>query len=162
FARLGEHDASRRLMHRAETTLSGDKEAHRLLFQSFHYRIRQVLDGEPCRGPLPAEITMQLAPLRKARKENETDQVYVVDSLRSISRILEQEQRLLPYRHVQAGNSELGRVAAEVPDITDRNEISNLLLALVKAASKGAKGHESRVKALILALEQAPRVGEDF
>ena len=161
FARLGEQDKSQRLQKRAETALSGGPEAHRLLFQSFRHRIQQALDGEPCRGPLPAAITEQLEPLRKARKENEPDQVYVVDSLRSISRILEPEQRMDPYRHVQAKDGEWERLAAEAPDITDRNELSNRLLALLKIVPRGAQSQD-RIKALRLALEQAPRIGEGF
>jgi hypothetical protein len=162
FARLGEHDEARRFLQKARTALAGDKEAHRLLLDSFHHRIRQALDGEPCQGPLPPEITGRLEPLRKARKPNEPDQAYVVDSLRAISRILEPEQRLYAYRYVQIQDGELGRMAAEAPDITDRNELSHRLLALLKAVPRGAQGQQTRIKALSLALEQAPRIGEDF
>lgn len=162
FALLGENDESHHLLKSAEAALAGGSEAHRLLFQSFRYRIRQALEGKPCRGPLPAEITEQLLPLRKARKATEPDQAYVVDSLRSISRILEPEQKVHPYRHIEADSGELGRLAAEAPDIADRNELSNRLLALLKTLPKGPQNQELHLRALVLALQQGPRIGEEF
>src|SRR5258708_5134523 len=55
LARLGEGDASRRLLQRASASLAQHNDVHKLLLTGFRYRIEQALGGKPHDGPLPGE-----------------------------------------------------------------------------------------------------------
>jgi hypothetical protein len=166
LARLGELDASRRLLRRATAELSKEDDAHQFLLAGFRYRIEQALAGRQHRGPLPAEQLEYLELLPKEPEPQRGRSVaarYIVDRMRKTSRILEPDQQIDPYRHFTArvaGTFE--RELALLPDILDVKEVAAKVLELLKKTSKGASGSETRARVLRAGLDQAPRVGEEF
>jgi hypothetical protein len=166
LAKLGETEACNRLRERATTELIGEGEAHEFLLQAYDYRIRQALDGKPHAGPLPAEQMDYLAELMRQRKEAKetsgTGPVYVIDRLRWLSRILEPDQRVEPYRHTTPFMNDLERAVRELPDMADRDQLAERVRGLLHRVPKGKDAPEVRARVLRAALDQAPRVGEDF
>jgi hypothetical protein len=169
MARLGEHGTCRELLQRASAELAGkdwgDKaEVHSFLLQAFHYRITQALEGKPHGGPLPPE---QLEYLDAMEKEGGRSgkggglNRYAIDRLRKQSRILEPDQDLDPYRHLKARKTFEKELAA-LPDVVDREEVAARLLRLFQEVRGGQGANEARAFILTEALNQAPRIGEDF
>ncbi len=163
LARLGEIQASRRLLRRASAELAERDDAHKTLLAGFEYRIEQALAGKPHGGPLPAEQLEYLELLSRERRSNETDLRYVVDRMRSISRVLEPDQQINPYRRILATTD--GDLAAELallPDVLDAKQVAERVRLLLRQPPKKAAGPEGRALVLRAGLDQAPRVGEDF
>jgi hypothetical protein len=166
LARLGEVEACNRLCERAKAALVDTGPAHEFLLEAYCYRIRQALEGKPHRGPLPAE-QMEYLPLiaeeRKQIGEKEgTGAVYVIDRLRALSRVLEPDQEVEPYRHNVPFRDELERTLGELPDLLDCHEVATRVQSLLRKVRPGKEAPELRSHILRAALDQAPRVGEDF
>lgn len=167
FARLGEHDACRQLLQRAKKALDGQGEVASVLLQAYNYRVEQVLAGKPHAGPLPNEQLEYLEVL-SARENNRPGENegrihrYAVDRLREHSRILEPHQEINPYRHWFARTSDLDKELSELTDVTNKQQIIDRVTKLLRDAPKGAKGNEARALVLREALNQAPRVSEQF
>jgi hypothetical protein len=155
LARLGEADAARELLAKAQEGLAGKDDAHTFLLEAYRYRITQVLDNKPHTGPLPAERLDSL-------KGMVTLLNYVVDRLRRHSRVLEPDQEIDPYRKWGARMSELDSALSDLTDLTDRKEIAARVHKLLKGLGKGADAAETRAKVLKAGLDAAPRVGEEF
>jgi hypothetical protein len=166
LARLGETDACNALCERAKSELADAGQAHDFLLGAYDYRIRQALDAKPNRGPLPAEHMEFLAHLVDERRQNKetagTGAPYVIDRLRQLSRILEPDQEIFPYRHALPFYNELERALGELPDILDREEVAARVRRLIQKVPRGAGGAEAQARILLAALDQAPRVGEEF
>ena len=174
LARLGEAEASRQLLNRAKGVLGEeDHEAHRFLLEAFDYRIRQALAGKPHAGPLPAAQMEYLVHLVKERKqlEKETDKKepcsvdYIIDRMRWLSRILEPDQQVDPYREIKGRASPLDAALSKLPDILDRDELAErieLLLQKPPLSKDAVDLREARAQVMRMALDQAPRVGEAF
>jgi hypothetical protein len=136
--------------------VKGEKDdAHPLLLQAFTYRVQQVLEGKPHRGPLPTDQIEYL-------EHMERQQRYVVDRLRDRSRILEPDQKLDPYRHWTARPTSLDGTLARLPDIADREQLADCLRRLVAEGGRKEQEPSERVRILSAALDQAPRVGEEL
>ncbi len=155
MARLGEADLSKQLMKRAHDVLADKDEAHTFLLHSFEHRITEALEGKPHTGPLPAKQMERLAAMPPLLR-------YVVDRLRKHSRILEPEQDIDPYSPWAARISDLDKALVELANLSDRQEIPTRVQKLLKETPRGAAGHETRARILRVALEVAPRIGEDF
>jgi hypothetical protein len=154
LARLGEADTSRELLARARGVLAGKDDAHTFLLEGFAYRAVQALEGKPHTGQLPQPLmdsTKRMLPLHN----------YIIDRLRKHSQILEPEQRIDPYRKWGARISDLDKELAELVDTVDRKEIVHRVQKLLKGVSN-AEDASPRLAILKVALEVAPRVGEDF
>src|SRR5204863_9298634 len=108
------------------------------------YRIRQALEGKPHRGPLPVEQMEYLAHLVEERKQNRetagTGAPYIIDRLRELSRILEPDQEIAPYRHMVPFMNELERTLGELPDVLDRNEVAARIHGLLQRVPRGDDG----------------------
>jgi hypothetical protein len=154
LAKLGESDAARELLARAQSALNSADDAHTFLLGAFRHRIQQGLDAKPHTGPLPAEQMEALERMWLLPR-------YVVDRLRKHSRILEPDQRINPYRRWGPHPNDFGVALAELTDLTDSGEIVRRIDRLL-AAPDGSRGIEPRARVLRAALEAAPRVGEDF
>jgi hypothetical protein len=154
LARLGESDAARELLARARGVLSSKSDAHVFLLEAFTHRAVQAIDGHPHTGALPQ-------PLMDSLKGMETLEIYIIDRLRKHSHILEPETRIDPYRKWAARISEFDSQLVELTDMTDRKEIVNRVGKLLKGLPKGDDA-TPRAKVLKVALDVAPRVGEDF
>ncbi|HEY7429038.1 MAG TPA: hypothetical protein VH682_32705 [Gemmataceae bacterium] len=155
MARLGEADAGKQLMKRANQVLADKDEAHTFLLHSFEHRINEALEGRPHTGPLPPGLMERrnaMIPMLR----------YVVDRLRKHSRILEPEQDIDPYSPWLARVNDIEKALAEIVELPDRKEIQTRIQKLLKDVPRGAAGHETRVRILRAALEVAPRVSEDF
>jgi hypothetical protein len=168
LARLGEHDASKELLLRAQRNLTKEDEAHALLFRLFEYRIRQALEGQATNTPLESAFLERLNALRRneqarraeKKKESGSHLRYVVDKLRGTSRILEPLQKILEYRYIAAASGgEVEQALAQLPDIKDQKELSEQIKWLLK---QGKTSLPLSVRILKSVLEQSPRVGEEM
>jgi hypothetical protein len=166
LAKLGESEPCNRLRERAKGELAEGDEAHSFLLQAFEYRIRRALEGQPQTGPLPTEQMEYLNHLIQERKESDdktgTGPVYPIDRLRQLSRILEPDQKVEPYRIATPFTSQLERTLRELPDQLDRDLLAEQVRGLLGKVPRGPEGSEVRARILRAALDQAPRVGEDF
>jgi hypothetical protein len=167
LAKLGEVDACNRLRERAKAALAEGDEAHSFLLQAYEYRIRRALEGHPHGGPLPAEQMEYLTHLIEERKKDKErrDPIppdYIIDRLRWLSRILEPDQKVEPYRHTTPFLNELEKALRELPDTLDRDRVAERVRGLLQKVPRGREGPEVRARVLRAALDQAPRVGEDF
>ncbi len=156
LAQLREADAAREMLARADKVLAGQDEAHTFLLEAYRYRITQALKGKPHTGPLPAELLDTLD--GKGPLVN-----YVTDRLRRLSRILEPDQEIDPYRTFQSRISELDGQLSEITDLADPREFAGRVQRLLQAPLRSVYDPaESRAKIIDAALEAAPRVGEAF
>lgn len=155
LARLGEADASRELLGRAQAVLGNEHDVHQFLLGAYQYRITQALEGKPHAGPLPDEQLEYLEQMERMPR-------YVVDRLRERSRILEPNQRIDPYRYWTMRTTELERELANLVDITDRKEVIARVQRLLRDLPRGARSVEDRSFILRSALDLAPRISEDF
>jgi hypothetical protein len=163
LARVGEFDAARHLLQRASAGLAERDDAHNLLLSGFRYRVEQALAGKPHGGPLPAEMLEYLAVLSRDRNVDEPDLRYIVDRMRYLSRVLEPDQQINPYRRILTRlEGDLGAALAGLPDLLDTKQVMDRVRQLLKKPPKGATGPDARVQILQAGLEQAPRIGEEF
>ena len=166
LARLGESDAARRLLRQATTALQDQGEAHEFLLEAFRYRIDQALAGQPNVGPLPPEQMEYLADIIQRRKEAHITEgirtEYIIDRLRHQSRILEPEQKVDPYRDYRRIQNDLVILLGELPEIMDREELARRVNGLIFSPLYARQGPELKAHFLKTALDQAPRVGENF
>jgi hypothetical protein len=162
LARLNEVDASRRLLQRASAVLSLEDDSHQILLAGFRYRVEQALAGRPHSGPLPAEQHEYLELLSKGKKENHgVEARYIVDRMRKVSRVLEPDQQINPYRHYTSRtDGDLTRELALLPDVIDGKEVEARVLQLLRKPPKGASGQRAQI--VRAGLDQAARVGEEF
>ncbi len=166
LARLGEMEACHRVRNRAKADLTEAGPAHEFLLEAFDYRIKQALEGKPHAGPLPTHMMEYLGLLtEERRKSGETSgygPVYLIDRVRKISRVLEPDQEIAPYRHAVGYAQDFERNLGELPDILDREEVAKRIRGELKRLPKGGDSARKREQILRAALDQAPRVGEDF
>jgi hypothetical protein len=161
LARLGEAVACRDLLLQAWQVLEDQDVVHHYLLQAYDHRIQQALKGQAHSGPLPAE---QLEALERMETLNR----YKVDRLRHHSRILEPQEKIDPYRGAVRRRTmlllgdKLGHELANLPGIADRAELADGIHRLLRQTSSGVKQKMERVRVLGVALELAPRLGEEF
>jgi hypothetical protein len=163
LAQLGGGDASRELLQRAAGLLADKGEPHRILLHSFDYRIRQALAGRPHGGPLPPELLQRLQEMgRSEPRELNRLHLYVIDRMRSMSRVLEPEIKVDPYRRWVSHRTALEQSAAVLSDVIDGEEACHGFEKLMQEAEGG--GYDRRVQADILseALNQSPRMHPAF
>jgi hypothetical protein len=166
LARLSEVDASDRLLRRATDALGQRGQAHEFLLNAYAHRIREARQGKPHHGPLPNEYIELLLSIYKEREErgekHGTGDWYIIDRLRQQSRVLEPDQEVKPYRYLEKVHEEVEKTLQRLPDVLDRGELAESVRQLLRKLPKDEKGLTSRANVLIGALNQAPRVGEDF
>lgn len=169
MARLGDGDQARKLLQAAQEGLFESDMVHTWLCRAFEHRIRQVLDGKPAVGTLPADLLHELDILKSESGDKETDRrnkdlLYKIDRLRQFSRILEPHEKIDAYRtwHGQY-TDELSRELAQLSDIRDRGQLTDRLRRLMNANLKKEQ-HLPSAQARIMrtAFELAPRLGEAF
>jgi hypothetical protein len=162
LARVGQAEACRELVRRAEASLPTGDEAHSFLLQAFAYRIGRVLDGKPHAGPLPPEQIEYLAAMDT--ESGEKFSKYAVDSLRQRSRILEPEQQVYAYRYLLArAKDPRENLMAALPDMLDRVQLAGSITRLLVEAPAGSQAAaELRAYVLRGVLDQAPRVSQEF
>jgi hypothetical protein len=154
LARLGEAKVARRLVAGASPVL-GMNEVHQFLLEAYTYRIKQVLEGKPHEGPLPAVQMELLSQMHRMP-------MYTVDRLRQHSRILEPDEKIDPYRYWGGRISELDGTLGQLADLTDKEQIRTRVHELLKKHANGARGKENTARILRSALNLAPRIGDDF
>lgn len=166
LGRLGEIDASNQLLNQASAQLTGTRRAHEFLLRAYTYRVRQAQESHPHAGPLPADLMGELPQIHEERKKkNVTTGVgddYIIDRLRQVSRILEPDQKIAPLRHAIATMNDVDRVLQGLADELDRSRIVASVHDLLERVPRGDAGATVRLRILRDALDQAPRVGEEF
>jgi hypothetical protein len=159
LARLGEIEACYRVRERAKAELSDAGAAHEFLLEAFDYRITQALAGKAHGGPLPMHMMEYLAVLSET---SGTMPVYLIDRMREISRILEPDQEIAAYRHAFRHADSLEQTLRGLPDILDSEEVGRKVRDLLKKHPPEKTPAKLREQILRGALDQAPRVGEEF
>jgi hypothetical protein len=87
LARFAEHSVAETIRKQGVASLPTDNPVHVILREAFEFRIQQVREGKPPRGPLSTATLARIAPLG-------SDERYAVDKLREFSRILEPTVRV--------------------------------------------------------------------
>lgn len=177
FARVGQSNISRELLHRAQDSVARLKdrapqeifEVTDLLAQAFQYRVDQSLHGHRHSGPLPLEWRKRLDLLlpkgaQSAAQSAGHNPRYVVDRLREQSRVLEPQERFEPYRdfHVERV-PELSKELARLPEIKDAKELLSRMQRLIAGGVDGRPpAPQDEALILVEGLMLAPRVGESL
>lgn len=91
--RFAEHSAADTIRKQAFGTPNTDEPVHAVLRAAFEYRIHEVREGKPPRGPLPAVVQSRIDQL-------DPDARYFVDKLCEHSRILVPAVRVETYRRM--------------------------------------------------------------
>lgn len=86
LTRFADYNAADNLRKHAAAALPAGEPVHAILRDAFEFRILQVRDGKPPRGPLPDALLEKVESLERDR--------YAVDKLREYSRILEPTLRV--------------------------------------------------------------------
>jgi hypothetical protein len=134
LARLGAEPSCREWLLRAQARLVATAdEAHRFLLEAYRYRIARALEGQAHAGPLPSRLI-------EMRQQMDNLPSYAVDRLRRQSRILEPDQRIDPYRTVRERISEVERQAADLPDLTDPEQIVSRVRRLLAVDASYREG----------------------
>jgi len=166
LAKVGEQDASNQLLQKATAALHGEGQAHEFLLNAYAHRVRQAQQGETHPGPLPNEYMETLLDLYKQRADSGDKQGvgdwYIIDRLREQSRILEPDQKIKPYRYMERVQEGAEQTLQRLPDILDRVQAADQVRQLLRKVPKGDRGLAERANILIGALNQAPRIGEEF
>jgi hypothetical protein len=156
LARIGDPAGCHNLVQEAGEKLKGSDAVSTWLFEAFHDRIKQALEGRPGVGTLPEALLQRL-------EHMDTLVRYKVDRLRRNSRILEPHEEIDPYRHYSRKfHTPLDRELAELFDVQDRPALAQHLTRLLHAPRKGARAGHEGASILATALELAPRLGEAF
>jgi hypothetical protein len=87
LTRFAEHTAAESVRKDAAAGLPADDPVHAVLREAFEFRIAQVRDGKPPRGPLPAGVLERIEALDGTPR-------YAVEALQEQSRILEPTARV--------------------------------------------------------------------
>ena len=124
LARLADYTSADELRRQAASALPADDPVHAILRDAFEFRIKQVRDGKPPRGPLPDSISRQIDSLERGR--------YAIDKLRERLRILEPASRVSAYdieirRGSERRSATPAQVAFALPAGRFRDEIGRLL-----------------------------------
>jgi hypothetical protein len=155
LARLGERDVALARLQHAQDAMKRRDDVHAFLVRAFEYRIRQAADIKPHAGPLSNELMDELKPMEKMQR-------YIAERLMQRSRILEPHQTVDAYRHWTLRDDPLGKELAELIDVRDRKDVEERVRRMFADVPRGAAANEKRSRILRVALEQSPRVGEEF
>jgi hypothetical protein len=94
---------------------------------------------------------------------DDPDLRYVVDRMRFLSRILEPDQQINPYRRTLTRiDGDHAAVLAQLPDMIDGKEVVAQIRELLRKPPPKSGGPEGRMQILRAGLDQAPRIGEEF
>jgi hypothetical protein len=169
LTRFADYNAADSLRKNVAAALPADDPVHGILRDAFEFRILQVRDGKPPRGPLPNALMRQIESLEHGR--------YAVDKLREHSRILEPTVRVGGYdasvhRRADPRGSSPARFVTNLPADRLDEESGKLLAAeltrdgrphlaelveaiLSRAFELGEPGAAALVEALPAALDAA-------
>jgi hypothetical protein len=162
LASIGAGSASRELVQRADSFLKGSPEPHPWNLRAFRERIDQALASKPLHGTLSPDLLAGLEQLDRMPR-------YAADRMRELSRILEPDRRVEPYRHWATRISAVQGELAAISDLLDPHEIAERIERLLCAlpAEGASKAQESsaakdRVEILTTGLNLSPLVGSEF
>jgi cellulose synthase operon protein C len=116
LSRFAEQTTADAIRRQATAALPADDPAHAALRDAFEFRIAQVREGKPPRGPLPAPLRARIEALTGVAR-------YSVDKLREHSRVLEpsatvESYRVTVFRKLEATTA-ADVIAALAPDRLD-------------------------------------------
>lgn len=161
LARLGEAADTERLLTKVRREFRGAgkrhfDQVHRWLLAAFEERTQAALAGESVSGPLSAELFGKLDGMDRVTR-------YKIDRMRANSRILEPHERIDPYRRCDGRYDDpTRRQLAQLFDLHDRDEIQSRLQPFLDQARRARRPGPSESWILAVALELAPRLGQDF
>lgn len=152
YARLGEQSAATELLHTAEQGLLDKPDVvHHWLYDAYRFRIEAVLTGQTI-GSFPGELLARLEQIERIDR-------YKVDRLRQHSGILEPMEKLDPYREWRRrDDDDLEKQLADLFAINDREQLTDQLDRILQRKLPP----DERARALSVALELSPRLGEQF
>lgn len=145
LARFAEHTAAENARKHGVAALPADDPAHAVLREAFEFRIAQVREGKPPRGPLPPALRARIDRLDDIPR-------YAVHTFRQHSRILEPTARVDGYREYLRPRAAVGQPspAAVVEGLpADRldEEVERLLAA---ETARDGKPHLAELVSAVL------------
>ena len=153
FAKLGEITEAKTSVIDAIEGLKADDPIHNWLGNAFEYRVTQALNGKSSLNQLSPELVDRLDALEKMDR-------YKVDRLRSLSRILEPHERINAF--TQWHNRHVDKLAEELSGLPEEKDTEKLRQLMTRLLEKHKKNHGNYGRVLTVAMELAPRVGDDF
>lgn len=155
LARLGESTGCQVLVEEARDALVQGDPLHRWVWDAFSERIRQALDGRPSRDRLSPELLARVEQMERLDR-------YKLDRLRQNSRILEPSEKIDPYRNWRRYASDFQREVNALVDLADREQLRASIARLFGETGTGSERVQRESFLLAVALELAPRLGEEY
>ncbi len=172
FAKLDETTPARNLVKSALHTLQGYPSnedrgiAGAFLAKAFKYRIDQALAGKAHVGLLDPALLAELDHIHgKAQGQANNPHGlahYVINRMRQQSRILEPQEKLVPYSDWMKHGDDLKKALADLPKIKNADQLAKTVRDLYRSGVSGTATMESRFFVLHEALQLSARVGEQF
>lgn len=157
FARVGDAGQAKTLLQSARGELEVTDELNSWLVQAFALRVRAALDSRPIEDGLPANLNEELQKMQVFSR-------FKVTKFRERSRILEPHVRVdsTDSYFITAGmkQDEFAREMTAVADIADPVDVRARLARWLTQETQQTP--EQRLRLFCVALELAPRLGEDF
>lgn len=153
FATLGMLDRARSLRDACLKSLSTSDEIEHFLARAYSARVDQALDGLPRATPLPPTIAATLNALPKLDR-------YKVDRLRSVSTILEPQERLDPMQAFQRGGDSRGEEFSGLRGLDDPQELVLAIGPILDKAEAKSTSDEDRARLLDGVMDFFPSLTE--
>ncbi|HEX3146478.1 MAG TPA: hypothetical protein VHR66_00150 [Gemmataceae bacterium] len=141
LSRFAEHATAEAIRRKGLNGLQSDDPVHAILRDGFNFRIDQIRDGKPPRGPLPVSLEERIRGLASVPR-------YAVEKLRERSRILEPVVRVNGYAqvvHVDHAHRSPAELIAAAPADRLHDEIDRLIELEARQSA------QSRLAPIILA-----------
>jgi hypothetical protein len=137
------------------------------LFKAFQYRVEQVMTGKPHTGQLSPELVEELDAIAKKSASLPNNNAYslakyVIERMREQSRIIEPQEKPVPYSDYTRHGDALRKELAELPSVREPAKLAERVRRLFKEGIQGKPQSEVRFLLLYTAVPLAPRVGEAF
>ncbi|MDG1872289.1 MAG: hypothetical protein P8J27_00150 [Mariniblastus sp.] len=153
LAKLGEVSRAKSVMTQARDLLTSTDAIHHWLGNAYEYRVTQALNGQSTKLQFSDHLLKRLKSMQKMDR-------YKVDRLRGLSRILEPHQRINAFtRWHQRHADDLDKQLSSLSDMTDRDELNATVTDLLRSTQTESDKYG---RVLAIAMELAPRLGEDF
>ncbi|MBO0701212.1 MAG: hypothetical protein J2P46_22635, partial [Zavarzinella sp.] len=153
LTRFAEHTPAERVRQAAITALPADDAVHSILREGFEFRIAQVREGKPPRGPLPAGLLARIDRLSGLPR-------YAVDKLREHSRVLEPTARIGGYQEsIFRKSAVFAATPAAILDATPADRRNDEVERLLRAEAARA-GRPRLAEAVGAALDYAVELSE--
>ncbi len=160
-AKLGEVNVARELIKKASESMPRPSNkpdpAHEWLLKAFTYRIENAIEGKPHEGLFPPELLNRLETMDSTRA-NGASWKYIVDRFRSISEVLDPQEKYDPYTAWKSGGNPLHKAIVEIGKLRDPSARQTA----IEKIYKDQPSPEGKMFVLAECIPMAAICGRDF